>query len=478
VAAEYHQEEHVTQDREYDVVVIGGGSTGENAAWYARHNGLTAAVVEGELVGGECSYWACMPSKALLRPGEVLAAVRRVPAAAGAVTGPVDVEKTLASRDAFSSGWDDAPQAAWLAGIGVDVVRGRGRLAGERRVEVSTPDGGMVTLTARLAVVLATGSAAAVPPVDGLRDIAVWDNRDVTAAKQIPRRLIVLGGGVVGSEMAQAFRWLGAEEVTIVEQADRLLSTEEPFVGVELAAAFTAAGIDVRTGVTAVRAARPAADGPVTLTLDDGTDLVADELLVAAGRRANTDDIGLETVGLTPGGYLQVDDQLRGQAVAEGWLFAAGDVNGRALLTHQGKYQARLVGDVIAGKPATAWADHRAVPRVTFTDPQVAAVGMTEAQARQAGIDVRVVTHDLGSTAAGALAGKGVHGTAALVIDAARRVIVGATFVGPGVGEILHSATVAIVGEVGPDTLWHAVPAFPTLSEVWLRLLEAERGVS
>ena len=468
----------MTQDREYDVVVIGGGSTGENAAWYARHNGLTAAVVESELIGGECSYWACMPSKALLRPGEVLAAAGRVPAAAGAVTGSADVEKTLASRDAFSSGWDDAPQAGWLAGIDVDVVRGRGRLAGERRVEVATPDGDRITLTARRAVVVATGSAAAVPPVEGLRDIAAWDNRDVTAAKQIPRRLIVLGGGVVGAEMAQAFRWLGADEVTVVEQAARLLPTEEPFAGAELAAAFAETGIEVRTGTTAVRAARPAPDGPMTLTLGDGTELVGDELLVAAGRRANTDDIGLETVGLNPGGYLDVDDQLRVHDVAGGWLFAAGDVNGRALLTHQGKYQARVVGDVVAGKPGAAWADHRAVPRITFTDPQVAAVGMTEVQAREAGLDVRTVSYDIGSTAAGALTGKGVHGTAALVIDAARRVIVGATFVGPGVGEILHSATIAIVGEVGLDTLWHAVPAFPTLSEVWLRLLEAERGVS
>ncbi len=468
----------MTEQREYDVVVIGGGSTGENAAWYARLGGLTAAVVESELVGGECSYWACMPSKALLRPGEVLAAARRVPAAAGAVTGSLDVEKALATRDAFASGWDDGPQADWLAGIDVDLVRGRGRLAAERTVEVETPDGGHITLSARRAVVVATGSVAAVPPVEGLGEIDVWGNREVTAAKEIPRRLLVLGGGVVGSEMAQAFRWLGAEEVTIVEQADRLLPGEEPFAGQELAAAFADAGIRVRTGAKAVRADRPTPDEPATLTLADGTELVGDELLVAVGRRANTDDIGLETVGLAPGGYLVTDDQLRVRGVEGGWLYAAGDVNGRALLTHQGKYQARLVGDIIAGRPGEAWADHRAVPRVTFTDPQVAAVGRTEQQARDAGIDIRTVGYDLGSTAAGALAGKGVHGTAQLVLDRARRVVIGATFVGPGAGELLHAATIAIVGEVPIDTLWHAVPAFPTLSEVWLRLLEAERGVS
>ncbi len=468
----------MTGSQEYDVVVIGAGAVGENAADRVVKAGLRAALVESDLIGGECSYWACMPSKALLRPGEALAAARRVPAAATAITGTVDVEQTLATRDAFSSGWDDGPQADWLANIGVDVVRGLGRLTAERAVEVTAPDGTTTALTARKAVVIATGSGASVPPIDGLRDITVWDNRDVTAAKQIPRRLLVLGGGVVGSEMAQAYRWLGAEEVTIIEQTDRLLSQEEPFVGAELAAALTGQGITVRTGVRAERAVRSSPDGPVTLVLDDGTELAADELLVAAGRRANTDDIGLDTVGLTPGGYLDTDDQLRVRGVDGGWLYAAGDVNGRALLTHQGKYQARLVGDIIAGHDRAAWADHVAVPRVTFTDPQVAAVGRTEQQARDAGIDVRTVRYDLGSTAAGALAGKGVHGTAQLVIDTARRVVVGATFVGPGVGELLHAATIAIVGKVPLDTLWHAVPPFPTLSEVWLRLLEAERGVS
>ena len=458
----------------YDVIVLGAGSTGTNVAWYARDNGLTVAVVERELVGGECSYWACMPSKALLGPTHVLATAQRMPGAREAVTGAVDAAAVLARRDELTSHLDDASQVRWLDGIDAELVRGHGRITGEREVSVTDGQGEVRRLTAGRAVVVATGSRAAIPPVEGLRDIRSWDNRDVTNAKDIPRRLLVLGGGVVGVEMAQAFRRLGAEQVTIVQRPDRLVPGFEPWASDLLTAAFTDEGIDVRTGRTLRRVSRDGADGPVTAELDDGGLLSADELLVAVGRSFNTEDIGLERVGLEPGGPLSVDDHLRVTGIDGSWFYAAGDVNGRALLTHQGKYQARLVGDLLAGRERTAWADHTAVPQVVFTDPELAAVGRTAQQARAAGWRVKTVAVDLGDVAGGALAGID-HGRAQLVIDEDERVVVGATFVGSGVGEMLHAATIAVAGRVPIETLWHAVPAYPTVSEVWLRLLEADR---
>jgi pyruvate/2-oxoglutarate dehydrogenase complex dihydrolipoamide dehydrogenase (E3) component len=468
-----------TPDRTVDLVVLGAGAVGENAAWYASQRGLECVVVEAELVGGECSYWACMPSKALLRPGEVLAAARRVPAAAGAVTGGVDVAAALASRDAFTSNLDDSGQVSWLDSEGIGLVRGWGRLAGERRVEVTHEDGSTTLLEARRGVALAIGSRSAMPPIDGLADVRAWDSRDVTSMRAVPDRLLVLGGGVVGCEMAQAVRFLGGSEVTIVEGTDRLLGREEPYVGDALAEALRADGIEVVLGATVTAVARDGDDGEVTLTLEDGCEVTGDELLVAVGRRVPSDDVGLDTIGVTPGrgGVIEVTDHL---AVPghESWLYVVGDANGRAQLTHQGKYQARLVGDAVAGiEVDAAWADTRALPRVVFTDPQVAAVGLTEQQARDEGHEVLVVGYDVGDTAGGSLQGEDVGGRAQLVIDDERRLLLGATFVGPGVDGLLHAATVAIVGEVPLARLQHAVPSYPTTSEVWLRLLEEVRRV-
>ncbi len=459
---------------QFDVIVIGGGPAGENIAGRCVECGASIAVIEAELLGGECSYWACMPSKALLRPGEALAEVRRVPGAAEAVTGELDVDAVLARRDDVAAHWKDDGQVEWLEGAGGILVRGRGRVVGERLVDVAAPGGGVRRLEARKAVVIATGSKARIPPIAGLRDIRIWDSRDVTSVKAVPERLLVLGGGVVGVEMAQAWKRLGAREVTIVAKSERLVPKLEPFAGNELRAAFEHEGITVVLGIEVTRAARAADDAPVELTLDDGRSLVGDELLVAVGRRPNTDDLGLDAVGLQPGKPVDVDDQLRATGVDGGWLYAIGDANGRMHLTHMGKYQARIAADAILhGSSIEAWADHRAVPAVIFTDPQLASVGLTEATARERGIDVRVVRYGTGDVAGASVHGKGIKGTSQLVVDEQRRVIVGATFTGPGIGEMLHAATIAVVGEVPLDTLWHAVPSFPTISEVWLRLLEA-----
>jgi dihydrolipoamide dehydrogenase len=411
-----------------------------------------------------------------VRPGDVLAAARRVPGAAPAVAGGVDTRATFAVRDRFTGNWDDSGALPWLTERGIEIVRGSGRLTGARTVAVAVEEdeetGGDRRLEASRAVVIATGTSASVPPIPGLAAARPWTNRDITAAEAIPGRLIVLGGGPVGLEMAQGFRRLGADEVTVVEAAPRLLAREEPFAAEEVRAALEAEGIAVHTGVT-VEEARRAGDGPVTLVLGDGAELTGDELLVAAGRRPATSDLGLDEIGLEPGKAIHVDDRLRATGVDQGWLYAIGDCNGRALLTHMGKYQARIAADVILGKNATARADHGIVPRVTFTDPQVCAVGLIEAEARDAGIDVRTVRYATGGVAGASVLGEEFPGSSQLVVDDARRVVVGATFVGPGVQELLHSATVAIAGEVGLDTLWHAVPSFPTVSEVWLRLLES-----
>ncbi|WP_410644803.1 dihydrolipoyl dehydrogenase family protein [Amycolatopsis sp. lyj-346] len=454
----------------FDVVVIGAGPVGEVAAERAARGGLKVALVEHERFGGECSYWACIPSKALLRPGNLLAAAKRVP---GVPVGDrVDPAAVFARRDWFTGKGDDSGQVDWARGAGIEPVRGHGVVTGEREVTV----GGDRVLTARHAVIVCTGSVPSTPSIPGLDTIRPWGSREATSASSVPPRLGVLGGGVVGVEMAQAFASLGSE-VHLVITGPRPLPRTAAFAGDLVLAGLREAGVEVHTdsGVSKVAAG----DSGTSLTLKDGSTLVVDEFLVATGRRPAT--AGLERFGIEPGQPLETDDTGRVSAVDGGWLYAAGDVTGRAPLTHQGKYGARAAGDTVAalaaGTPVsseawsrfTATADHHAVPQVVFTDPEVAAVGLADARPGSAD---RVVDIDI-AVAGSSLHADGYTGKARMVVDTERNVLLGVTFVGQDVSELLHSATIAIVGEVPLDRLWHAVPSFPTISEVWLRLLEA-----
>ncbi|WP_345382723.1 NAD(P)/FAD-dependent oxidoreductase [Pseudonocardia yuanmonensis] len=468
-----------------DVIVIGAGPVGENVADRIVRNGLTAAIIERELVGGECSYWACMPTKALLRSASALRAAQRLPGAREAVTGGIDVAAVLRRRDGFASNWSDDGQVSWLRSAGIPLYRGHGRLTGPRVVEVTDAGGGTVTLTARHAVVIATGSSALLPNLPG-REAAAWSSREAVSAASVPRRLGIVGGGVVASEMATAFAALGST-VTVLAR-DGVLPTHEPFAGEQVVEALREAGVTVQLGAEVTEVHRDG-QGEVSLTLADGGVVVVDEVLVAIGRAPNTQDIGLDTVGLKPGSWLEVDGTLRvldesGSPVGDGWLYAAGDTNRRAMVTHQGKYQARVVGDIIAARARgldidnRPWgrqaltADERAVPQVVFTEPEVAAVGLTASAAAAAGLRTHVIDYDLGAVAGSALHADGYRGRARMVVDEDRGVVVGMTFVGQDVAELLHAATIAVAAEVPVDRLWHAVPAFPTVSEIWLRLLE------
>lgn len=456
----------------FDVVVIGAGPVGEVAAERAARGGLKVALVEHERFGGECSYWACVPSKALLRPGNLLAAAKRIP---GVPVGDrLDPAAVFARRDWFTGKGDDSGQVEWARGAGIDPIRGHGEITGEREV---TLDSGRV-LTARHAVIVCTGSVPSTPSIPGLDTIRPWGSREATSAESVPGRLGVLGGGVVGVEMAQAFASLGSE-VHLVITGERPLPRNATIAGDLVLHGLREAGVYVHTESGVSRVA--AVEGGTELTLKDGEVVVVDEFLVATGRRPATAGLGLEAFGVEAGRPLEVDDTGRASAVDGGWLYAAGDVTGRAPLTHQGKYGARAAGDTVAalaaGKPVsaqpwspfTATADHHAVPQVVFTDPEVAAVGLADARPGSAD---RVVDIDI-AVAGSSLHADGYTGKARMVVDTERNVLLGVTFVGQDVSELLHSATIAIVAEVPLDRLWHAVPSFPTISEVWLRLLEA-----
>ncbi|BDZ39845.1 dihydrolipoyl dehydrogenase family protein [Microbacterium suwonense] len=459
---------------EYDLIVLGGGPVGENVADRAVQGGLTAVIVESELVGGECSYWACMPSKALLRSAQALRAAQQVKGVTGGALNPAEV---LARRDSFAAHWSDDGQVDWLNSAGIDLVRGHGRLSGEREVTVATDDGERV-LRARHAVAISTGTDAAIPGIPGLADAKPWTSREATSAQHVPESLAIIGGGVVGVEMATAYAGLGST-VTLIARSG-LLGSMEPFAGELVADGLRGLGVDVRLNATTSAVRR---DGDaVTITVGEGEEIAASEVLVATGRMPRTGDIGLEVAGLEPGRSIDVDDTMRVPGVD--WLYAVGDVNGRALLTHQGKYQARAAGDAIAARSRDevladqAWgrhvatADHAAVPQVVFCEPEVASVGLTADAARAAGHEIEVVDCDLGAVAGSSLHADGYTGRARMIVDTEREVLLGVTFAGPDVAELLQAATVAVAAEVPISRLWHAVPAYPTISEVWLRLLE------
>ncbi|WP_040406018.1 dihydrolipoyl dehydrogenase family protein [Amycolatopsis nigrescens] len=458
-------------DESFDVVVIGAGPVGENAAGRAAQHGLSVALVENERFGGECSYWACIPSKALLRPGNALAAARRLPGVP--VGAGLDAAKVFQRRDWFTGKGDDSSQVDWARGAGVEPVRGRGRITGEREVTV---DGDRV-LRAKHAVVVCTGSVPKTPPVPGLADVRVWGSREATSASVVPGRLGVLGGGVVGVEMAQAWARLGAR-VELIVSGERPLPRLADFVGDAVVEGLREDGVQVHLGSGLERVS--GVEGAIRLELRGGEALTVDELLVATGRRPATDDVGMAALGLAAGNPLATDDSGLVSEVDGEWLYAAGDVTGRAPLTHQGKYAARILGDVIAVKARgerpdsqpwsahAATADHHAVPQVVFTDPEVASVGLA---GPVDGEPHRVVDLDI-AVAGSSLHADGYQGKARIVVDTEREVLVGVTFVGQDVAELLHSATIAVAGEVPLSRLWHAVPAFPTISEVWLRLLE------
>ncbi len=476
--------------------MIGGAPPGENAAQYAtQRSGLSAVIVESDLVGGECSYWACMPSKGLLRPVEILDIGRNLPGVKqllGKAT--LDVKAVLARRDKIINNLDDTSQVQWAINNDIDVVRGHGALDGEKRVVVTKPDGTTRTLTARHAVVLDTGSSPAVPPVDGLAAARPWTSRDVTNLQAVPRRMLLIGGGVVSCEAATWLNALGVEELTIVEGAPRLLAKNEPFAGDLVADRLRESGVRIVTGVQVTSVTRPEVNdagiglphgGEVTVSLNNGELVVVDEIVIAAGRRPNSTGIGLASVGLQEGGFISVDDQLTVEGVGGEWLYAIGDVCGRALLTHMGKYQARIAGEVIAaratGQPLDAGpfsrhrdlADHGIVPQVTFTDPEVGSVGHTEHSAHDAGLSIETVEYDMAALAGTYVMRDDYVGRAKLVIDSSSDTLVGATFVGTGIADLVQSATHAIVGKLPIAALWHAVPSYPTPSEIWLRLLEA-----
>ena len=499
-----------------DVVVLGGGPVGENVAQYAiEGTDLTAVVVEGELLGGECSYYACIPSKALLRPPAVADTAAHLP---GITTPQVDRDALLLRRDAWVSHYDDSGQVDWAEGAGIQVVRGHGRIVGEREVLVEAAGGqggaggtnstggtdstsgtdsaggageaaAPTRIRARRAVVIATGSRAHVP--GPLQELLPWTSRDVTGVREVPGELVIVGGGVVAVEAATWMAALGST-VRLLVRGSSLLTGYEPFAAAHVQEALEALGVTVELGAFVVSGEREGAEetglgqihgGRITLQVEDADGrrtVGCDELLAATGRRPRLEDVGLDSLGLTAedvtGTETTVSDDATGAPLPE-WLQVVGDASGEAPLTHWGKYRARVIGQAIragaTGEALEPVPQSVPVPQVVFTDPQVASVGLTEQSAREAGHEVVTAQVPFGGAAGSALLRDDVTGTAQLVVDRSARTLLGATFVGPDAAEMLHAATIAIVGQVPVHVLRHAVPSFPTASELWLQLLES-----
>ena len=435
----------------YDAVVIGAGPAGEVCAGELSDGGMRVAIVERELIGGECSYWACIPSKTLLRPGEALAAACEAPGAREAVSGSADFAQALEWRDFMTSSLDDAGQVSWLESVNVDLLRGDGRIAGPGQVEVA----GKTYETER--IVIATGSDPVIPPIDGLDGLeGVWTNREATGLKELPARLLVLGGGPVGVEMAQALRRYGSE-VLLVEGSDRVLPREAPAVGEAVGEALRSEGIELRLGQHASSASLR--DGRYVLTFGEGDEVAGDKLLVATGRKPRLDGLGLESVGVSVGKRgVEVDERLR---AADG-VWAIGDATGIMPFTHVGKYQARVAARDMLGKPARA--DYRAVPRVVFCDPQVAAVGSASGAASGTAQLSGVART---STYTRLYAEK--PGFLTLVSDGSK--LIGAYAVGPEAGEWIQQATLAVRAEIPLDVLRDTIQPFPTFSEAYLNAM-------
>ncbi|KFX96461.1 hypothetical protein V490_03345 [Pseudogymnoascus sp. VKM F-3557] len=470
----------------YDVICIGSGWAGRTIAARVVKAGLSAIVVESELVGGDCPFWACVPSKVLLRSGEALKEANAVGGVREPLAnGKLDAEAVFKRRDTFTAGWDDRKLLIpMVESSGASLVRGRARIAGVKQVAVDSTDGQTLLLEARYAVALCTGSEPIIPDIPGLHEAQPWTPRHATSSSHAPEHLIIIGAGAVGCEMATAYASFGSK-VTLISSSSGIL----PKLDVEAASVvqkgLESDGVQVYLSTKVVKVEKTAA-GSVEVKLSDGTTIKGSQILVAAGRKAQTSNLGLEKLNiLTDGAPIPVNESLQVKAVPEGWLYAAGDVNGRAPLTHSSKYHGRIASNAILARvkgsstKATAWnnisatADILALPQVIFTSPTVASVGLTKKGAEAAGRSVRVITTTSATIASRVHADGYEDGWAQWVIDEKSQVLLGATFVDSNAAELLHASTVAVVGGLTLETLQHAVPSFPTLSEVYLNLLEA-----